>query len=158
MDIRATMKTAPPGATEQAGGRRAAHAVAVGVLTAVVAAGYCVFALGFYHTFQTSSYDLVIFDQAVRSYAHFEPGISIVKGVHNGFGPHFSVLGDHWSPILAALAPLYWIYNSPADPARGAGGAVRAGHPAAVGIYPPRFRRRQRRRPQPPTWSPWPTR
>ena len=79
----------------------------------MVAAGYSVFALVLNYTFQTSSYDLVIFDQAVRSYAHFEPGISIIKGVHNGFGPHFSVLGDHWSPILAALAPLYWIYNSP---------------------------------------------
>ena len=71
------------------------------------------FALAQFYTFQTSSYDLVIFDQAVRSYAHFLPGISIIKGLHNGFGPHFSVLGDHWSPILAALAPLYWIYNGP---------------------------------------------
>ena len=66
-------------------------------------------------TFQTSSYDLVIFDQAVRSYAHLHPGISIMKGVHNGFGPDFSVLGDHWSPILAVLAPLYWVDNSPAN-------------------------------------------
>ena len=55
----------------------------------------------------------MIFDQAVRSYAHFQPGISVIKGLHNGFGPHFSILGDHWSPILASLAPLYWIYNSP---------------------------------------------
>ena len=36
-----------------------------------------------------------------------------MKGVDAGLGPHFSVLGDHWSPILAILAPLYWIYNSP---------------------------------------------
>ena len=64
-------------------------------------------------TFRDSSYDLVIFDQAMRSYAHFQPGISIIKGVHNGFGPHFSVLGDHFSPILAALAPLYWIHDGP---------------------------------------------
>jgi hypothetical protein len=77
------------------------------------AIGYCVFALGLYHTFQTTSYDLVIFDQAVRSYAHLHPGISVVKGVHNFFGPNFSILGDHWSPILASLAPLYWIYNGP---------------------------------------------
>src|SRR5258707_5312246 len=113
MDIRATMQTAPPSAGERASGRRPAHVVAVGALTACVAAGYSVFALGFYHTFQTTSYDLVIFDQAVRSYAHLHPGISIVKGVHNFFGPNFSILGDHWSPILASLAPLYWIHNSP---------------------------------------------
>ncbi len=85
----------------------------MGVLTALMAVGYSVFSLTLYFTFQTSSYDLVIFDEAVRSYAHFHPGISVIKGLHNGFGPHFSILGDHWSPILAALAPLYWIYNSP---------------------------------------------
>ena len=120
MDIRATMETAllrPAGGGRSGGrlpgGRRAVHMVAVAALTTVVAAGYSVFALGFYHTFQTSSYDLVIFDEAVRSYAHFHPGISVIKGVHNFFGPHFSILGDHWSPILASLAPLYWIYSSP---------------------------------------------
>jgi len=35
--------------------------------------------------------------------------------VHNFANPNFSVLGDHFSPIDALLAPLYWIYNSPAD-------------------------------------------
>jgi hypothetical protein len=40
----------------------------------------------------------------------------VVKGVHNGFGAGFSVLGDHFSPILALLAPLaplYWFYSGP---------------------------------------------
>ena len=87
--------------------------VAVGMLAALMAAGYSVFSLVLNYTFQTSSYDLLIFDEAVRSYAHFRPGISILKGLHSGFGPHFSVLGDHWSPILASLAPLYWIHDSP---------------------------------------------
>ena len=85
----------------------------MGVLTALMALGYSVFSLTINYTFKTSSYDLVIFDEAVRSYAHFQPGISVIKGLHNGFGPHFSVLGDHWSPILASLAPLYWIFSSP---------------------------------------------
>src|SRR5215475_10169027 len=95
----------------EAGSR--AHPVAVGILTVLTAAAYSAISLARYYTFHTGSYDLVIFDQAVRSYAHFQPGISIIKGVHNGFGPHFSVLGDHWSPILASLAPLYWIHNGP---------------------------------------------
>ena len=116
------METAPqrrilqwPGASGRsgAGSAGAPHLAAVAALTTVVAGAYSAFALGLYNTFQTSSYDLVIFDEAVRSYAHFHPGISVVKGLHNGFGPNFSVLGDHWSPILAALAPLYWIYSSP---------------------------------------------
>jgi uncharacterized membrane protein len=117
MGIRVTTDTNLPaavrGADEQAGRHRTAHRVAVGVLTALIAALYSVFSLFRYYTFKSSSYDVVIFDQAVRSYAHFRPGISIIKGVHNGFGPDFSVLGDHWSPIVASLAPLYWIHDSP---------------------------------------------
>jgi uncharacterized membrane protein len=116
MGIRAaeagTPSAAGHGSAERAGRHRAQWA-AVWLLTGLTAAAYSVFALARYYTFHTGSYDLVIFDQAVRSYAHFQPGISIIKGVHNGFGPHFSVLGDHWSPILAALAPAYWIHNGP---------------------------------------------
>jgi uncharacterized membrane protein len=89
------------------------HVGGVGVLTTLIAAIYAGFSLVEYRTFRESSYDLVIFDQAVRSYAHFHLGISIIKGVHNGFGPDFSLLGDHFSPILATLAPLYWIYDGP---------------------------------------------
>jgi uncharacterized membrane protein len=100
-------------ANQRARSGRNPHLIAVGALTLLVAALYCVFALAQFYTFRTSSYDLVIFDEAVRSYSHFLPGTSIIKGLHNGFGPHFSELGDHWSPILAALAPLYWIYSGP---------------------------------------------
>ena len=93
----------------------ASHPLAVGLLTGLAAAAYSAFGLVRYRTFHSASYDLVIFDQAVRSYAHLEPGISIMKGLHNGFGPGFSVLGDHWSPILATLAPLYWVSNTPVN-------------------------------------------
>ena len=110
------MTAAPPmahGGTRERAAGCWPHRLGVGALTVLTAAGYSGYDLGLYRSFRFNAYDLVIFDQAVRSYAHFQPGISIIKGVHNGFGPHFSVLGDHWSPILAALAPLYWIYNSP---------------------------------------------
>ncbi|HEY7359984.1 MAG TPA: DUF2079 domain-containing protein, partial [Streptosporangiaceae bacterium] len=110
--VAGTTPAAGQGGAERAN-RHRAQWVAVWVLAALTAAGYSVFALARYQTFQTGSYDLVIFDQAVRSYAHFRPGISIIKGLHNGFGPGFSVLGDHWSPILAVLAPLYWVFNGP---------------------------------------------
>lgn len=63
--------------------------------------------------FRAGAYDLVIFDQAVRSYSRLELPVAIVKGVHNDFGPGFAVLGDHWSPILAVLAPLYWVHDGP---------------------------------------------
>ncbi|MFJ3926672.1 DUF2079 domain-containing protein [Streptomyces sp. NPDC090022] len=52
------------------------------------------------------SFDLGIFDQAVRSYAQGRLPVSEVKG------PGFPVLGDHFSPVLALLAPLYWLWPS----------------------------------------------
>lgn len=91
------------------------HLWLVAGLTVLVAILYSTFSLFLQYTVRTHAYDLVIFDQAVRSYAHFHLGISPLKGYHNGFGPNFSVLGDHWSPIIATLAPLYWIYNGPQD-------------------------------------------
>lgn len=86
------------------------------ILGGIVALGVVVYSwLSFIRlaNFMASAYDLVIFDQAVRSYSEFKLPIAVVKGVHNGFGPEFSVLGDHWSPILATLAPLYWIHDGP---------------------------------------------
>jgi uncharacterized membrane protein len=106
--VGAHRRPAAPGSVPRVG-----HRVTLAALTAIVAAAYSLFALARYYTFRTSSFDMVIFDQAVRSYAHLQPGISIIKGLYNGFGPHFSELGDHWSPILASLAPLYWIYDGP---------------------------------------------
>jgi uncharacterized membrane protein len=117
MGIGVTIDTAAPTVARGAAGRvlrrHALHGLILGVLAAAMAAGYSVFAWFRFYTFKSSSYDLVIFDEAVRSYAHFRPGISVVKGLHNGFGPNFSVLGDHWSPIIALLAPLYWVFHSP---------------------------------------------
>jgi uncharacterized membrane protein len=94
---------------------RSPHVYGVGALVAVLAAVYLALSVTLYDTYQDAVYDLGIFDQAIRSYAHFQPGISIAKGVHNFGNPDFSVLGDHFSPIDALLAPLYWICDSPVD-------------------------------------------
>lgn len=93
--------------------RRRRHGIAVAVLTAMAAAGYGAAGFQRYYTFGSGTYDLVIFDQAVRSYSHFHLPLSMVAGVHRGFGTDFAVLGDHFSPILALLAPLYWVYSGP---------------------------------------------
>ncbi|MCX4515738.1 DUF2079 domain-containing protein [Streptomyces sp. NBC_01619] len=55
----------------------------------------------------SNSYDLGIFEQAVRSYAHGELPVSELKG------PGFPILGDHFSPVLAFLGPLYRLWPSP---------------------------------------------
>ncbi|MFF7455529.1 DUF2079 domain-containing protein [Kitasatospora sp. NPDC008115] len=54
----------------------------------------------------TSGYDLGIFEQGVRGYAEGRGPIVELKG------PGFNLLGDHFSPALATLAPLYWIWPS----------------------------------------------
>jgi uncharacterized membrane protein len=90
--------------------RRACALAALVAASALLNSAYALLRL---HAFRASTYDLVIFDQAVRSYSRFGAPVAIVKGVHNGFGPGFSVLGDHFSPILAVLAPLYWIHDGP---------------------------------------------
>jgi uncharacterized membrane protein len=87
----------------------------VAVLTTLFALFYSVFSCTMYYTYRVATYDLGIFDQGIRSYAHFGAGISIAKGLHNFGVANFSVLGDHFSPIDALLAPLYWIYDSPCD-------------------------------------------
>ena len=86
----------------------------IAALTAAAALLYCLQALLDYRRFLTSTFDLVIFDQGVRGYSHFHPPTSIARGVADGQNAHFSLLADHWSPILALLAPLYWIHGSPA--------------------------------------------
>ncbi|WP_233507887.1 DUF2079 domain-containing protein [Spongiactinospora gelatinilytica] len=86
------------------------------VLVALVVAAFCAYALlslTKHRLFQTTSIDLTIFDQAVRGYAAFQAPTSPVKGFSIGKGAAWNQLGDHFSPILALLAPLYWIHDAP---------------------------------------------
>ena len=85
----------------------------VGVLTALAALAYCTDSLILFRRFLASTFDLVIFDQGIRGYAHLSAPVSIARGVSDGQGTHLELLADHWSPLLALLAPLYWIHDSP---------------------------------------------
>lgn len=53
---------------------------------------------------EAASWDNAIFEEAVRGYAHAGPPIVDVKG------PGFNLLGDHFSPVLAFLAPVYRLF------------------------------------------------
>jgi uncharacterized membrane protein len=86
----------------------------VTALTVAAAAVYAAYGLIHFRRFRDGTFDLVIFDQAIRGYAHFHAPASMARGVADGIGTHFLVLGDHWSPMLALLAPLYWIHDGPA--------------------------------------------
>jgi uncharacterized membrane protein len=56
---------------------------------------------------ETTGFDLGIFEQAVRAYSHFTAPVAQLKG------PGYNLLGDHFHPILATLAPLYRLFPSP---------------------------------------------
>jgi uncharacterized membrane protein len=53
-----------------------------------------------------SGYDLGIFDQAVWLMSRFEAPASTISG-------YAHIFGDHFSPVLILLAPLYWVAPAP---------------------------------------------
>lgn len=67
---------------------------------------FALLALHRFRTLSTSSWDLGIFEQAIRGYAHFRAPIVDLKG------PGTNILGDHFSPVLVLLAPLYRVFPS----------------------------------------------
>jgi uncharacterized membrane protein len=62
---------------------------------------YGVLSLRRYAQVEVTSWDLAIFEQALQGYAQLSAPIVDVKG------PGFHILGDHFSPIYAVLAPVY---------------------------------------------------
>src|SRR5215212_8438110 len=83
------------------GQRLVAALIAVGVGVA-----YGVLTLMRYRRFTISSWDHAIFEQAVKGYAR--PGAPIVDIK----APGFNILGDHFSPIDALIAPFYRAFPS----------------------------------------------
>jgi uncharacterized membrane protein len=106
--------TGPAGQNAAPAARSRATVIRVAALTAAAALMYAADALIRFRRFLTSTFDLVIFDQGVRGYAHLSAPVSIARGVADGGTSHFVLLSDHWSPILAVLVPLYWVHDGPA--------------------------------------------
>jgi uncharacterized membrane protein len=73
------------------------------LMVAVAAAAYAVYSMFQYAHFG-EGYDLGIFDQTVYHYSHFQVPASSLK-------PLPDILADHFSPILALLAPLFWLWD-----------------------------------------------
>ncbi|MFE3329960.1 DUF2079 domain-containing protein [Streptomyces sp. NPDC059176] len=69
---------------------------------------YAAVSLRLHERMLSNSYDLGIFEQIVRSYAHGHLPTSELKG------PDFPVLGDHFSPVLVLVAPFYRLWPAPA--------------------------------------------
>jgi uncharacterized membrane protein len=78
------------------------------VLLGVVLFGvYATLSVARYVSFRSRSWDLAIFEQVVRAYAHFQAPVATLKG------PDFNILGDHFSPVTALIGPLYRLFPSP---------------------------------------------
>ncbi|MDX3521180.1 DUF2079 domain-containing protein [Streptomyces scabiei] len=76
------------------------------VLAFLLFAAYATVSVGRYLRMGTRSYDLGIYEQTVRAYAHFQAPIAELKG------PGYNVLGDHFSPVTMLLAPFYRLFPS----------------------------------------------
>jgi uncharacterized membrane protein len=74
---------------------------------AVLTAAYSALSVSNYLRYEIRSWDLAIFTQTVAGYAGLGAPIVDLKG------PGLNVLGDHFSPLLAVLAPFYRIWPSP---------------------------------------------
>ena len=78
------------------------------VALAVVAfAAYLTLSLARWNRWDTPSWDNAIFEQGIRGWAG--PGWPIVDIK----GHEFNQLGDHFSPIIALVAPFYRVFPSP---------------------------------------------
>jgi uncharacterized membrane protein len=80
---------------------------AIGVVTLAALGFYLYHAFADQAAYLTTGYDLGIFDQAVRAYSHFQAPIVALKGAD------YNLFGDHFHPIIAVLAPLYWLWDNP---------------------------------------------
>ncbi|GAA3492168.1 DUF2079 domain-containing protein [Streptomyces cremeus] len=94
--VRAALRTRLPGAR------------ALGwSLTGVFFVLYSVVAVLRHRQGLNGGFDIGIFEQAVRAYAHGRAPVVELKG------PGFNLLGDHFHPILVLLAPFYRVFPSP---------------------------------------------
>ncbi|NUR89576.1 MAG: DUF2079 domain-containing protein [Nonomuraea sp.] len=83
-------------------------------LIALLSAGvYALLGLVRLATYRASTFDLVIFDQAVRNWAHFRLPYVPAVGAFRDRGLDYLQIADHFSPIYALLAPFYWIHDGP---------------------------------------------
>ncbi|WP_425559291.1 DUF2079 domain-containing protein, partial [Catenulispora yoronensis] len=77
------------------------------VLTGALFVLYTLLSVRIHQRMLSNAYDLGIFEQAVRSYADGHLPVSELRA------PDFPLLGDHFSPVLALLAPFYAVWRTP---------------------------------------------
>ncbi len=74
-------------------------------LVAAAAVAYSLYSVLRHWHFGSGGHDLGIVDQVIWHYSRFETPATTIR-----FDPTPNILGDHFSPILAVLAPLYRVF------------------------------------------------
>jgi uncharacterized membrane protein len=89
------------------------HVLGVGLITAAFATLYSTYLLMVHTTMRDGLADVGEYDQAISGYAHFMGPHSPFIGMR-GYGSAGTLqLADHFTPLLALLAPFYWIHDGP---------------------------------------------
>jgi uncharacterized membrane protein len=83
------------------------HTAGPWLLVAFLTLVYSLDSIARYERFAASSWDLGIFTEAVKQYAHFHAPIDDARA------PGFNILGEHFHPIIALLAPFFLVVPSP---------------------------------------------
>jgi uncharacterized membrane protein len=78
------------------------------LIAAVVTTAYATISLARYVRLQPGSWDLGIYTEDIKQFAHLRAPIVAIRG------PGFNLLGDHFSPIEALLAPFFRLFPTPA--------------------------------------------
>ncbi|MCW2771632.1 MAG: hypothetical protein JWR27_3065 [Aeromicrobium sp.] len=76
------------------------------IVAAAAAVAYATVTLLKFGHYTISSFDNAIFEQAIKSYAHLGAPVVDIKA------PGYNILGDHFSPVTALVAPVYRLVPS----------------------------------------------
>jgi uncharacterized membrane protein len=77
------------------------------LIALVVFAAYSVISVSYYVRLYPGSLDLAIFTQYVKQYADLRAPVVDVRG------PGFNLLGDHFHPVVALIAPFFRVFPTP---------------------------------------------
>ena len=84
--------------------RKKSEILVIVLLIFIFAVLYSLLSIIRHNRFDSFAYDLGIYDQVVWQYSRLKiPHSSIKEKI---------IFGDHFTPTLAFLAPLYWIWNN----------------------------------------------
>jgi uncharacterized membrane protein len=100
-------ETAPPAATGSHDIAPASRHLVPWLIAGAVFTVYTVISLFRYAQLNASSWDLGIFTELVKQYAHLHAPVADIRGAG------VNLLGDHFSPILALIAPFFLLVPSP---------------------------------------------